>query len=87
MGAVTALLHLEKDSKIAGVILDSPFSSLRVVAYDLMKAHTRIPSFIITMGLSFIRKTVKRKANFNIDDLKPIKLVNKLFTPAFFFHG
>jgi len=32
MGAVTALLHLKKSKNIAGVVLDSPFSSLKVVA-------------------------------------------------------
>jgi len=27
------------------------------------------------------------KANFNIDELRPIDLVKKYFTPALFFHG
>ena len=38
MGAVTALLHAHRDPSIACMILDSPFTSLKRVALDLMKA-------------------------------------------------
>lgn len=29
MGSVTALMHADRDPSIAGLVLDSPFSSLR----------------------------------------------------------
>jgi hypothetical protein len=29
MGAVTALMHADRDPSIAGLVLDGPFSSLR----------------------------------------------------------
>jgi pimeloyl-ACP methyl ester carboxylesterase len=37
MGAVTALMHADRDPSIAAMILDSPFTSLKRVAKDLMK--------------------------------------------------
>lgn len=43
MGAVTAILHLEKGKNIAGVVLDSPFSNMKVVAKDLIKLQTSLP--------------------------------------------
>jgi len=37
MGAVTSLMHADRDPSIAGLVLDSPFSSLRSLAEDLCK--------------------------------------------------
>ena len=87
MGAITALLHADRDPSIAGMIIDSPFTSLRKVAEELAKQYSKIPNFLTSFGLVFIRKTIKNKAKFNIDDLKPINHVNKSFIPAFFVHA
>ena len=35
MGAVTALMHADRDPSIAGLVLDSPFSSLKILAEEL----------------------------------------------------
>ena len=35
MGAITSLMHSDRDPSIAGLVLDSPFSSLRKLASDL----------------------------------------------------
>ncbi len=37
MGAITAVMHADRDPSIAGMILDSPFSTLRSVAEELAK--------------------------------------------------
>jgi esterase/lipase len=37
MGAVTALMYADRDPSIAGLVLDSAFSSLRKLAEDLCK--------------------------------------------------
>ena len=47
----------------------------------------KVPTFVTNIGLSFIRRTIIEKANFDIDELKPIKFVKKLFSPALFMHG
>ena len=40
MGAVTSLMHADRDPSIAGLVLDSPFSNLKVLSEDLAKQHT-----------------------------------------------
>ena len=87
MGAITAIMHGDRDPSIAGMILDSPFATLRKVAEELTKRHTYIPGFLTSFGLMFIRKSIKSKAKFNIDDLNPIDHVDKTFIPAFFIHA
>jgi len=37
MGAITAVMHADRDPSIAAMILDSPFSSLKKVAEELTK--------------------------------------------------
>ena len=37
MGAITSIMHADRDPSIAGMIIDSPFSSLRKVAEELAK--------------------------------------------------
>ena len=37
MGAVTALMYSERDLNIGGMVLDSPFSDLKLLVKDLAK--------------------------------------------------
>lgn len=88
MGAITALMHADRDPSIAGLVLDSAFTSLKELAGDLVKKHTNVPSFIITPALAIIKSTIKDKAKFDISNLDPLKNhVKKAFIPAFFVAG
>jgi alpha/beta superfamily hydrolase len=40
MGAVTGLMHADRDPSIAGLVLDSPFTSLRTLAEELAKTYS-----------------------------------------------
>ena len=42
MGAVTALMHADRDPSIAGLVLDSPFTSLRTLAEELAKTYAKV---------------------------------------------
>ena len=84
MGAITAMMHADRDPSIAGLVLDSGFSSLWELAEDLCKEYTKLPSFVLSLTMSFIRSTIKSKAEFDIDKLKPIDHVKSAFIPAFF---
>jgi hypothetical protein len=42
MGAVTALMHADRDPSIAGLVLDSPFTSLRTLAEELAKTYSKV---------------------------------------------
>lgn len=87
MGAVTAIMHSIRDPSIAGMVLDSPFTSLRTLAEELCREHTKIPKTILDAALKMIRKTILQKAGFDILELEPIKYVKKSYIPAFFVAG
>ena len=88
MGAVTALLHADRDPSIAGLVLDSGFTSLAVLSKELFRKYSKkMPGFFFTIAFKFVKSTVKKKAKFNLADIEPIKHVNKSFVPAFFVTG
>ncbi len=55
MGAATALLHGERDPSIAGMVLDSSFTSLHKLAEEMVergKEHgVNVPSFVVKMAI------------------------------------
>jgi len=84
MGSVTALLHGDRDPSIAGMVLDSPFSNMKVLVNELAKMYTKIPSFLVSGALKIVKSTVKSKAKFDLEDLTPIDHVSGCFIPALF---
>ena len=55
MGAATSLLHGERDPSIAGMVLDSSFASLHMLAEEMVekgKEHgVNVPQFIVRMAI------------------------------------
>jgi len=70
----------------AGLILDSPFSGFKKLAYDLTsKGMVHIPSFATSTVLSFLRRSVRSRVGFDLFKLKPLKHVHHCTTvPALF---
>eukprot|EP01113_Clastostelium_recurvatum_P046393 TRINITY_DN8124_c0_g1_i2.p1 TRINITY_DN8124_c0_g1~~TRINITY_DN8124_c0_g1_i2.p1 ORF type:complete len:478 (-),score=123.75 TRINITY_DN8124_c0_g1_i2:3-1436(-) len=88
MGAVTALLYARDDPTIAGMVLDSPFSSLSKVAEELVTSvQQKIPKFVVSLGLKVIRGSIKKKARFDIKALDVVSQVHQCFIPALFVHA
>ena len=87
MGAVTSLLHGDRDPSIGGMVLDSPFADMKKLVGELAKSHTKIPSFFVSAAMKLIRSSIKSKANFDINDLTPISHVKECFIPALFVTG
>ena len=87
MGAVTALMYGSKDLSIAGLVLDSPFSSLKVLINELAKSRVNLPDFIIKQAINWVKDIIKDKANFNLDDIEPREYAGKCFIPAYFCHS
>lgn len=46
-----------------------------------------MPGFVVSMGTKFIAKSVKDKAKFDLEKVKPINHVDKAFIPALFGHA
>jgi fermentation-respiration switch protein FrsA (DUF1100 family) len=88
MGAVTAILYSATDPSMACVVLDSPFSNLRTLAFELLgKMEAKIPKTIAKIAFKFIEKSVEKKAKFDIGKLDPIKDVELCFNPSLFAHA
>merc|ERR1711933_630801 len=68
MGAVTSLLHGDRDPSIAAMVLDSPFSELRLLCEQMVdKARDQginVPGFVSSVAIRMIRGSVKRQADF-----------------------
>jgi pimeloyl-ACP methyl ester carboxylesterase len=86
MGAVTWLLYASSDHSIAGLVLDSPFSDLKRLWMELWKKNSRIPMFIWKIALRFLRRTILKKAKFDIYKLNVIKYAKKWYSPWKFFY-
>lgn len=57
MGASTAILYAAEDPKIAGLVLDSPFSNLAAVCRDQAMAYrVRIQVFHFIIGIFLITR-------------------------------
>jgi hypothetical protein len=84
MGAVTSLMYGDRDPTIAGMVLDSPFSSLKMLVEELVKEKVSLPSFVLNQALKLVKSTVQKKANFKLDDIEPILFAKRCFIPALF---
>ena len=84
MGAVTAIMYGDRDPSIAGLILDSPFSSLKLLVEELVKDKVNLPSWVLNQALKLVKSTVYKKAKFKLDDIEPINYSERCFIPALF---
>ncbi|KAH9099142.1 hypothetical protein LEN26_016286 [Aphanomyces euteiches] len=88
MGAVTALLHADRDPSIAGIVVDSAFANLDQLVHEVVEHGRRegytIPTFAVKIVMRFIRSSVWKRAHFDLKELSPIDHVDKSFIPALF---
>jgi len=87
MGSVTALMHADRDHSIGGIVLDSPFCSLRGLATELAQSEylsVKVPTWLLSGALAFGRMRIQSLCNFDIDNLSPEKHVGASFIPAMF---
>mmetsp|Transcript_31506 Transcript_31506/g.30070 ORF Transcript_31506/g.30070 Transcript_31506/m.30070 type:complete len:505 (+) Transcript_31506:100-1614(+) len=88
MGAATSLLHGERDPSIAGMVLDSAFADLTMLAEEMVEKGRKhglfAPGFVVKLALRFIRSSVLKKAEFDIRLCSPIEHADRCFIPALF---
>lgn len=84
MGAVTALKYVEKDHKINGIVVDSPFSSLYKLALELGEEKTAIPGILLPPMLKIVEQTIKEKAGFDFKSLEIANCVKNSTVPCIF---
>lgn len=88
MGAATALLHGERDPSISGMILDSAFADLQMLAEEMVEKGRQsglvAPSFVVKIAIRMIRGSVSKTAGFDIRQLSPIEHADRCFIPTMF---
>lgn len=84
MGAVTSIMYCSKNPDIACIILDTPFAAFKRLVYELVKNRSKVPQFLVGIAMSMLRRTVKKKARFDVYKVKPIDHVKNLKVPALF---
>lgn len=84
MGAVTALMYGDEDPSIAGIVFDSPFSSLKTLVEEIVKDKISLPNFVLNKAISMVKDSVHKKAEFSLDEIEPIKYAQRCFIPALF---
>ncbi|KAK9024333.1 hypothetical protein V6N11_004500 [Hibiscus sabdariffa] len=98
MGAVTSLMYGAEDPSIAGMVLDSPFSDLVNLMMELVDTYKfRLPKFThakfyfcllqVKFAIQIMRKSIQKKAKFDITDLNTIKVAKSCFVPVLFGHA
>ncbi|CAM8979489.1 unnamed protein product [Rhodiola kirilowii] len=88
MGAVTSLMYGAEDPSIAGMVLDSPFSDLVDLMMELVDTYKfRLPKFTVKFAIQYMRKTIVKKAKFDIMDLNTIKVAKSCFVPVLLGHA
>ncbi|XP_057956728.1 uncharacterized protein LOC131150160 isoform X2 [Malania oleifera] len=88
MGAVTSLMYGAEDPSIAGMVLDSPFSDLVDLMMELVDTYKfPLPKFTVKFAIQYMRKSIQRKAKFDITDLNTIKVAKSCFVPVLIGHA
>jgi len=88
MGAVTSILYGVTDPSVACMILDSPFSSLTTLSQELIETmQIKLPKLMVKAGMKVVSRSVKSRAQLDINKLEPIKAAPCCFIPCLFVHG
>ena len=87
MGAVTALLYLERDKIISSAVFDSPFKSFKSLIEDMANKKTKVPGLVLSAALKIMDGTVREKGKFSLYDIDPFKKAPSITIPAFFIVG
>lgn len=76
---------------IRGMVLDGAYSSMDTLTRELMESVQEegfhIPTPIMKLACSVVQQSVKKRAEVNLDQLKPIKFVRACSIPALFITG
>lgn len=84
MGAATAVLARSKHLK--GIICDSTFASIPILANDLV-SDRKIPKFVVKLIVQFLRNKIIQIADFDLTQVSPLEAAKSSTVPAIFGHG
>ena len=75
---------MRDDIKI--VVADSSFTSITKLCNEVAKRQYKLPKFILSLASYFVRKKIKKKANFDINDCDTLSAFKEgSFRPSILF--
>jgi pimeloyl-ACP methyl ester carboxylesterase len=85
MGAAIALQAAGEDARIAGVIAEAPFSSLREASYDYSAFHLNpwIARILLRPGVEVGIRRIERDGEFKVEEISPEHAVSSRAFPVF----
>ena len=87
MGGVTTIRTAAKTNIFFAIVVDSAFMNLRKLAMDFARENKKIGKLLTSVILAFIKRSIKKRAKFNINDLDQTILVQHSRCPAYFIAG
>jgi dipeptidyl aminopeptidase/acylaminoacyl peptidase len=84
LGAASAVQCIRQDSRIKFCIADSSFSDLAELCKFQIKSMTRLS---IPLFIRMTSRLIKKRHGWGIEDVSPIKYLEKVKTPLLIFHG
>lgn len=84
MGAAVALQVAAIDSRVAAVVAESGFASLRTVFDDYQKRMIKLPWHYLR---NIVIKRSEYLARFKANDVAPVEAVRHVHVPIFLLHG
>jgi len=86
MGADVSLMHADRDPSIAGLVIDSAFTDLKVICEEMVDLYVtvKLPRWVIAAARAMVRSSVLQNAGFDIDDVAPIDCARNSYIPALF---
>ena len=84
MGGVTALHVGAKENDIFAMIADSPFIKLNRLAAEFAKENKNFSTIFTSLIFSFVKKSIKKRANFNVDALDQSAMIKQCKMPICF---
>lgn len=72
-------------STVCRQVMDSPFARLTELMVELVdEQKVPIPKAFMRVALGMMRRSVRKRAGFNIDDVAPLNRVSQCYIPALF---
>jgi len=87
MGASIALMTAAETDEISGMVLDSPFASLKKMCEAWAVKTTHFPEMLIQLPMRLAYCWLYMAYNFWVPELEPAAAARKLKCPVFLIHG
>lgn len=87
MGASIALQAAAETGEISGLVLDSPFASLKTITYEWADQMTHLPRFLLHVPMNLGFFWYERGTHCRVPEVEPVAKVKNIQCPIFLIHG